>query len=102
LTAYVERFRDDISPVVHDETLETSALAREYVLLRLRTQAGLDLDALADRYNFQLRPREADTLRRLRRRGLIHEDPDRVVLTDRGRLLTDAITRRLLRELERA
>ncbi|WP_118838771.1 coproporphyrinogen-III oxidase family protein [Salinibacter ruber] len=99
LTAYVERLQADATPVAHDETLSTSALAREYMLLRLRTQAGLDLDALADRYDLRLRDRKADTLRRLRRRGLIHEDPARVALTDRGRLLTDAITRRLLREL---
>lgn len=99
LTAYVEGLQADAPPVAHDETLSTSALAREYMLLRLRTQAGLDLNALADRYDLRLRDRKADTLRRLRRRGLIHEDPDRVALTDRGRLLTDAITRRLLREL---
>ncbi len=99
LTAYVERLRADASPMAHDKTMATSALAREYMLLRLRTQAGLDLNTLADRYDLRLQDQKADTLRRLRRRGLIHEEADRVALTDRGRLLTDAITRRLLREL---
>lgn len=99
LTTYVERLQNGASPVARDETLEAPALAREYILLRLRTQAGLDLDALSDRHDLRLRNQKADTLRRLRRRGLIHADPDRVALTDRGRLLTDAITRRLLRDL---
>ena len=97
LKTYVDRFQHDASPVAHDERLDASALAREYILLRLRTQAGLPLDTLATRYGLSLAARKADTLRRLRSEGLIHDDPDRVRLTDRGRLLADAITHRLVR-----
>ena len=98
MTAYVERLRNDESPVAQRETLDRTALAREYVLLRLRTSAGLDLDVLDDRYELSLRTRRASTLDRLAEEELIHDDPDRVRLTDRGRLLTDAITQRLIRE----
>ncbi|WP_103027634.1 coproporphyrinogen-III oxidase family protein [Salinibacter altiplanensis] len=97
LSTYVERLQNGVSPVAQTETLETSALAREYVLLRLRTQEGLNLNTLADRYDLALQARKPDTLGRLREQGLIHDDPDCVRLTDRGRLLTDAITRRLVR-----
>ena len=95
---YVERLRNDASPVEQLESPDRSALAREYILLRLRTKAGLDLDVLGDRYGFPLRARRASTLDRLAEEELIHDDPDRVRLTDRGRLLTDAITQRLIRE----
>ena len=95
---YVERLRNDASPVEQLESPDRSALAREYILLRLRTKAGLDLDVLDDRYELSLRTRRASTLDRLAEEELIHDDPDRVRLTDRGRLLTDAITQRLIRE----
>ncbi len=98
IAAYVVRLRNDESPVAQQKTLDRTALAREYILLRLRTSAGLDLDVLNDRYGFPLRNRRASTLDRLAEEGLIHDDPDRVRLTDRGRLLTDAITQRLIRE----
>ena len=98
LATYVERLRNDASPVEQLESPDRSALAREYILLRLRTKAGLDLDVLGDRYGFPLRTRRASTLDRLAEEELIHDDPDRVRLTDRGRLLTDAITQRLIRE----
>ena len=98
LTTYVGQLQADVLPVAHDETLGASALAREYILLRVRTQAGLDLSTLADRYGLRLRDQTAGTLRRLRKNRLIHDEPGRVRLTDRGRLLADAITHRLLRE----
>ena len=96
--AYVDRLCSDTSLVAQRESLDCSALAREHMLLRLRTKAGLDLDVLRDRYGFPLRAHRASTLDRLAEEGLIHDDPDRVRLTDRGCLLADAITQRLIRE----
>ncbi len=94
--AYVERVQSKKPPVAHRETLAPRALAREYILLRLRTSEGLDLDVLEDRYDCPLRSEKRTTLDRLAVEGLIHDAPHRVRLTARGRLLTDAITRRLL------
>lgn len=99
LTTYVERLTRGESPVVRDETLDLPELTREYVLLRLRTEEGLNLTTLANRYDVSLDAQKTATLRRLRDEGLIQEDPTRVRLTDRGRLLADAITKRLLRDL---
>jgi oxygen-independent coproporphyrinogen-3 oxidase len=79
------------------QPLDPNDLVQEYILLRLRTDDGLDLDRLATQYNLDLRARKASLIDRLRTDGLIHDDPDRIRLTRRGRLLTDAITRRLLR-----
>jgi len=98
IAAYVQRLRNDASPVAQREDLDQTGLAREYILLRLRTREGLDLDLLADRYGFSLRDRRAATLERLTEEGLIHDDPDRVRLTNRGRLLADGVTRRLIRD----
>jgi len=96
--AYVQRLRNDKTPVAHRESLDRTALAHEYILLRLRTREGLDLNVLDDQYGCSLYSEKSTTLNRLTTEGLIHDDPDRVRLTDRGRLLTDAITQRLIRE----
>jgi oxygen-independent coproporphyrinogen-3 oxidase len=93
---YARLLRRHHAPVASRQTLSRQALAREYILLRLRTDAGLDLDRLAAQYGVDLRDDHAALLGRLRDDGLIHDIPDRVRLTPRGRLLTDAITGRLL------
>ncbi len=98
VATYRERLHHDASPVTQRERLAPLALAHEYVLLRLRTGTGLDLSVLANRYGLPLRDRHAETLERLAAEGLIHDDPDRVRLTARGRLLADAITKRLMRD----
>ena len=83
-------------PVAYRQTLPHRALAHEYILLRLRTNDGLDLRRLNKEYGLNLRIQKAPLLARLRDDNLIHNDPDRVRLTPQGRLLTDAITKRLL------
>ncbi|MFB6278867.1 MAG: coproporphyrinogen-III oxidase family protein [Salinibacter sp.] len=99
VSAYVERLRNNESPVAQREPLDRTALAREYMLLRLRTNEGLALNVLRDRYDCPLRREKSATLNRLATEGLIHDDPARVRLTDRGRRLADAITQRLIREM---
>jgi oxygen-independent coproporphyrinogen-3 oxidase len=95
---YARLLRDRGSPVADRQTLDRPALAREYVLLRLRTGEGLGFHPLATQYGVDLRSQKGAVLDRLRREDLIHDDPDRVRLTPRGRLLTDAITKALLPE----
>jgi oxygen-independent coproporphyrinogen-3 oxidase len=85
--------------VAHREDYDWGALAREYILLRLRTSDGVDPAVLEDQYQWPLRERRADTLTRLSAKGLIDDEPDRIRLTPRGRLLADAVTRRLIRDV---
>jgi oxygen-independent coproporphyrinogen-3 oxidase len=82
--------------VAAEEHLDRPELAREYILLRLRTSDGLDLQTLETLYGVDLRARKSAVLTRLGEAGLIHEGSASVRLTRRGRLLTDAITQRLL------
>ena len=98
VTTYVTRLRNDESPAAHHEDFDWGALAREYILLRLRTDDGLDLAVLREQYHCPLRDRQADTLDRLATNGLIHDESDQVRLTPRGRLLADAVTQRLIRD----
>jgi len=93
---YANLLRRRHPPVAYRQTLPQRALADEYILLRLRTNDGLDLRRLNKEYGLNLRAQKAPLLDRLRDDNLIHNDPDRVRLTPQGRLLTDAITKRLL------
>jgi oxygen-independent coproporphyrinogen-3 oxidase len=82
--------------VAYRETLSPTALAREYVLLRLRTTEGIDLDRLAAQYGIDLVDEHGALLDTLQERGLLHRADRSVRLTNQGRLLADAIAQRLL------
>jgi oxygen-independent coproporphyrinogen-3 oxidase len=96
LAEYVSLLDEGASPVAYRETLDATALAREYLLLRLRTIEGADVALLSDRYGYDVCRRRDDLLARLRRDGLLHDDPDALRLTNRGRLVADAVAARLL------
>ncbi|MFP4227264.1 MAG: coproporphyrinogen-III oxidase family protein [Salinivenus sp.] len=99
LDAYVRRLRQNKLPATNQETLSAHALGRDYILLRLRTRDGLDLGVLRNSYGVRLSAAAEALVDRLRAEGLAVDAPNRVRLTPRGRLLTDAITRRLLSSL---
>ena len=81
------------------EPLDRTARAREYILLRLRTQSGLDLSHLATQYGVDLRSRAANLFARLSDTGRVEQTDGHLRLTRQGRLLADAITQRVLRSL---
>ncbi len=93
---YAELLRKQYPPVTYRQTLNRRALAREYVLLRLRTHAGLDLEHLQEQYDLDLRAAKDEVIESLQGHGLLAVENDRLHLTNRGRLLTDGIAERLL------
>lgn len=96
---YVDLLDNRHPPIAYRQTLNQTALAREYVLLRLRTQEGLNLDVLENSYGRDLRTSHEDLLTHLADEGLIHDDnATHVCLTPEGRLVADGITERLLPE----
>ncbi|MET0992639.1 MAG: coproporphyrinogen III oxidase, partial [Mycobacterium sp.] len=70
------------------EQLDAAATHTEDVMLRLRLRGGLPSDALNDRERHRAQTAIGD--------GLLRLDTDRLVLTDRGRLLADAVVRTVL------
>lgn len=99
LRRYEALLRQHALPLGGTEHLSLDLLANEYILLRLRTTEGIDLDRLMDRYGVDLLYEKGDELERLEDRGLI--DPlaeRRIGLTDDGKLLCDSITTQLLLE----
>jgi oxygen-independent coproporphyrinogen-3 oxidase len=90
-TAYADRLRAGTSPAHARELLDPTARRSEDVMLRVRLAEGLPLDVLSDRGRREAKEVCAD--------GLFEPVPyagGRGVLTLRGRLLADAVVRRLV------
>ncbi len=87
-TAYADRLASGLSPALAREVLDPESRRVERVLLEVRLRDGLPLAVLDDAGRGELPDLVA--------RGLIETPDDRLVLTDRGRLLADAVVRDLL------
>ena len=89
--AYAERLAAGVSPAVGRETLDAAARETERVLLRTRIRDGLELASLGAGGRREVAALIAD--------GLVDAKnalAGRLTLTRRGRLLADAVVRRLL------
>lgn len=86
--AYAQLLADGVLPVAGFEELTDADRHTEDVMLRLRMRDGLALTLL----DAQERERAATAIGD----GLVRSDGERLVLTDRGRLLADAVVRSLL------
>lgn len=86
--AYAEALAGGELPIADFEDLDTYARHTEDVMLRLRLRAGLELALLDDDERSRV-PGLIDA-------GLITNSGERLVLTDRGRLLADGVVRTLL------
>ncbi len=86
--AYVARLNAGESPAVGREVLDPGTRAVEDILLRVRLVEGLPLAGLDQAAHAELPGLVGD--------GLVVLDSDRLVLTRPGRLLADAVVRRLV------
>ncbi|GGD29696.1 radical SAM family heme chaperone HemW [Nocardioides daphniae] len=86
--AYGRRLAEGLSPAQGREVLTAAEAHTERVLLELRLREGLPLDALDADERAAVPGQVAQ--------GLLVETGDRIVLTDRGRLLADGVVRDLL------
>jgi oxygen-independent coproporphyrinogen-3 oxidase len=86
--AYAQSLADGLLPVADFEQLDADTRHIEDVMLRLRLRDGLPLAVLGDGERARAESAIAD--------GLVALAADRLVLTDRGRLLADAVVRTLL------
>ena len=89
--AYAERIAAGVSPAVGRETLDAATRHVEDVLLRSRIVDGLPVEVLDDAGRQAVAGLIADGL--IEGRNAI---AGRIVLTRRGRLLADAVVRKLL------
>lgn len=85
-------------PLEYRERLDYDTLANEYILLRLRTADGLDLDVMENTYGVDLLMEKVDAIAELERADLLTLRNDTLTLTDAGKHVCDAVTAKLLVE----
>ena len=96
LRKYLRCIEHGESPVAEKEALSPRALALERIMLSIRTNDGLDLNLLRSRYGMDLASEKHIDLSALESKGFVEwVNPDRLRLTDRGRLVCDAVTARI-------
>ncbi|MFW5972679.1 MAG: radical SAM family heme chaperone HemW [Bacteroidota bacterium] len=83
-------------PLEDRETLSLDRLTNEYIMLRLRTSDGIDLAELSQRYGADLLHEKATVVQQSIREGLLSETAGRLILTDEGKLVCNALTEKLL------
>jgi putative oxygen-independent coproporphyrinogen III oxidase len=83
-TAYARAVAEGVAPVAGEEWVDESGRELERVMLGLRTRGGIDRAGLPD-----------VAVQALEAEGLIDVADSRVTLTAEGRLLADAVVRRL-------
>jgi putative oxygen-independent coproporphyrinogen III oxidase len=86
--AYAQSLTDERLPVADFEVLDAATRHIEDVMLRVRLRDGLPVGVLGDA--------ERGRAQRAVDDGLLSRMGDRLMLTDRGRLLADAVVRTLL------
>jgi putative oxygen-independent coproporphyrinogen III oxidase len=86
--AYARSLADGLLPVADFERLDAATMHTEDVMLRVRLRNGLPVAMLSEGER-----RRADTVIG---DGLMTRDADRLILTDRGRLLADTVVRALI------
>jgi putative oxygen-independent coproporphyrinogen III oxidase len=86
--AYAQSLADGLLPVADFERLDATTQHVEDVMLRLRLRDGLPVTVLSDGERARAETAIDD--------GLVALAGERLVLTDRGRLLADAVVRMLL------
>ena len=86
--AYAQALADGLLPVADFERLDSVAMHTEDVMLRVRLRDGLPVAALNDAERRRAQTAIED--------GLLTREGERLVLTDPGRLLADAVVRTLL------
>jgi oxygen-independent coproporphyrinogen-3 oxidase len=87
-SAYAAALQDGGLPVADYELLDTATTHIEDVMLRMRLRTGLPVAVLS--------APEQERARRAVSDGLLATDDETLVLTDRGRLLADAVVRDVL------
>jgi len=85
-------------PIAESDQLTPDDIINEYVMLRLRTDDGIDLTHLEQHYGYDLLMEKLEEIAWLESEAFIHPiKKHHLRLTLKGRMVCDAITQRLLR-----
>lgn len=78
------------------ETLTTAQMAEERLMMGLRTREGVTRTELRERYGVGLGAGQEGVIRTMVAQGWMHDDSERIRLTESGYALADAVTLRII------
>ena len=93
---YIKAIRQQNLPV-EIETLSEADKLNEYIMVSLRTMEGMDLQVIEERFSPEERERVETILETKLQKGVVIKNGNKVILTDEGKLLTDAISVKLFK-----
>lgn len=102
LHSWINQIKNNEIPVAGEEVLSVGDLMTESIFLSLRTSSGLDTRRFMDKYGFDIGKRIRDNVEFYEAEGFAVMDADRLILTEKGFLAADAITRDILSAAEEA
>lgn len=88
---YVKAIRKNDLPIEQERLTDAEKLD-EYIMVSLRTMEGMDLDLIEERFSRKERVRIENILETKLQKGTVKRAGNKVILTDDGKLLTDAIS----------
>ena len=96
LPAYLERFKEPPDSFLSPLREEGAVDSDDYVMLRLRTNEGLSLNAMKKRFGFAFSEEAESRIARYEESGLLRLEKDCLRLTTRGMLVSNSIIAGLL------
>ena len=96
LNEYIKRFQDGLSAKAGQEELTQQARFMEAVLFGLRMNQGIDLGSIEKRFGCPMPQEKRELLDRWAIEGFVTRDKDRWKATDRGRLVLDDLSAKLI------
>jgi oxygen-independent coproporphyrinogen-3 oxidase len=95
-TLYIKSLRNNEIPL-EIESLSDSQKLNEYVMVSLRTMEGMDLQFVEEKFSKEERDRIETVLENKLTKGTIRKNGNKIILTDEGKLLADAISVKLFK-----
>jgi len=89
---YISHLEKNILPVTFEEKLSSAQLALEFLMLRLRTIKGVNLQEWIERFELEWGPQEEGYVNSLYNQGRAIKKDNHFCLTPKGMLIADRIT----------
>jgi oxygen-independent coproporphyrinogen-3 oxidase len=99
IARYAHAVEKDGEAVAEIEPVSELTLAGELLMMQLRLSEGVDVRRFEERTGIAPGEEFRDSLRRFTDAGLMHHTPERLTLTDAGRLVADGIIADMYAEL---
>ena len=93
---YIKSMRNNEVPM-EEESLTDAQKLNEYIMISLRTIEGMDLQIIEERFSKEERGRIEMILENKLTKGTIRKNGDKIILTNEGKLLADAISVKLFK-----